>query len=375
MSHRSRHTFSPLNCAAYLTWAAIFAGLLVGGFNAPAASRGVAYASVVGLMLLFLAGFVAEGRATMHGTRLAAPVAALAVEIAAALALLALTRDGSTPVLLIIVIAQAVDLPRAWFAALAGLANLGLLAILLHLWPASSALIVFVTYLGFQGFAGLTGWYAKDAARSRDELAQVNAHLLATRSLLEESARDGERLRLARELHDVAGHKLTALKLQLALLVRESPDAAPAARTAVDLAGELLDDLRGVVGQMRRHDGLDMERAIAQLAAPLPRPRVHVRIAEGTRIDDVVQAQALLRTAQEALTNAARHSGADNVWLTLERTHRRIVLSVRDDGCGAAVIRPGNGLSGMRERLEAIGGGLDLAGARGFRVDAWLPTA
>ncbi|MFC4818939.1 sensor histidine kinase [Dokdonella ginsengisoli] len=375
MPDRLRRLFSPLHCAAYLTWATVLAGLLVGGFNTPAGGSRAAYVAVIALMLVFLAGFVFEAWWSSCSPRRGPVLAALLVEAAAALALVALTRDGIAPVLLILVVAQAVDLPRGQLIALVVGANLGLLAILLSAWPVASALIVTLLFAGFQAFAGLTGYYAKQAERSRDELAQVNAHLLATRSLLEESARDGERLRLARELHDVAGHKLTALKLQLSLLARDPAGAPPAVSTAAGLAGELLDDLRGVVGQLRRHEGLDLKRAIEELAAPLPRPRVHVDVAADARVDDVVQAQALLRTAQEALTNAARHSGADNVWLRLAREAGRIVLEVRDDGRGSEVVRPGNGLAGMRERLEALGGGLALTGDRGFRIDAWIPLA
>ncbi|MEP7043084.1 MAG: histidine kinase [Dokdonella sp.] len=374
MNDRCRVLFSPLNCVAYLTWGMIFVGLMIGGFSGASVNdAGVRSISAM-LMLVFLAGFVFVAWRETHAR--AALSIALVVQTAAALALVAWTRDSLGAVLLIIVVAQAVDLPRAGLVALVGGANAGLLVILFQVWSTPSTIIVvFGMYLGFQAFAGLTGYYAKQAGRSRDELAQVNAHLLATRSLLEESARDGERLRLARELHDVSGHKLTALKLQLALLARDPAGAPPAVATAAGLASELLDDLRGVVGQLRRHEGLDLKRAIEELAAPLPKPRVHIEIAAGTRVDDVEQAQALLRTAQEALTNAARHSGAEHVWLTLTRAQGRIVLDVRDDGRGSATIRPGNGLSGMRERLESIGGGLTLAGEHGFRINAWVPVA
>ncbi|MBO9661520.1 sensor histidine kinase [Dokdonella sp.] len=375
MSDRRHRLLSPLHCAAYLTWATVLASLFVGGFNEPAGGGHGVRVAVVALMLVFLAGFVFDSWWSSRSPHRIVSVAVLAIQVLATLALVALTRDGSAPVLLIIVVAQAVELPHRWLIALVVAANLGLLAVLLSAWPLPSALIVCLLFLGFQAFAGLTGYYAKQAERSRDELAQVNAHLLATRSLLEESARDGERLRLARELHDVAGHKLTAMKLQLALLARGPGGAPPAVATAAGLAGELLDDLRGVVGQLRRHQGLDLKRAIEELAAPLPRPRVHIEIAEDARVDDVVQAQALLRTAQEALTNAARHSGADHVWLRLAREDGRIVLEVRDDGRGSATIRPGNGLAGMRERLEALGGGVVLCGKHGFRVDAWVPLA
>jgi signal transduction histidine kinase len=370
---RCRWLFSPLKCAAYLTWATVFAGLVFGGFEADGGH--LAHGVDALLMGLFLAAFVFN---LWREERVAASYVslwALVVQAVLSLVLVVWTHDSLAAVLLIVVVAQSTELPRARMAGLIACANLALLAILLELWPLRAGLVQFFIYLGFQAFAGLTGYYAKQAERSRDELAQVNAHLLATRSLLEESARDGERLRLARELHDVSGHKLTALKLQLALLARHPAGAAPAVTTAAALAGELLDDLRGVVGQLRRHDGLDLKRAIEELAAPLPRPRVHIEIAADTRVDDVVQAQALLRTAQEALTNAARHSNADNVWLTLTRAQGRILLDVRDDGRGSAAILPGNGLSGMRERLEAIGGGLVLAGDKGFRINAWLPLA
>lgn len=373
MPDRLRRLFSPLHRAAYLTWATVLVGLLVGGFNGPLGGR-MGYAAVIVLMLVFLAAFLFEAWWSSCSARHGPALAALVIEASAALALVALSRDGIAPVLLILVVAQAVDLPRLQRLALIVGANLALLGILLSTWPTSNALIMTLLFGGFQAFAGLTGYYAKQAERSRDELAQVNAHLLATRSLLEESARDGERLRLARELHDVAGHKLTAMKLQLALLARDPAGAPPAVATAAGLAAELLDDLRGVVGQLRRHQGLDLKRAIEELAAPLPRPRVHIDVAADARVDDVVQAQALLRTAQEALTNAARHSGADNVWLRLARADGRMTLAVRDDGRGGAV-RPGNGLTGMRERLESLGGGLALAGDRGFRIDAWVPLA
>jgi len=369
-----RTLFSPLNCAAYLTWVTIFVGLLIGGFSGGKIGSWQERLGSAALMLVFLGSFVFLAWRETHAR--ATLAIALVVQAAVALALVAWTHDMLGAVLLIIVVAQAIDLPRIDMLALVGAANLGLLAVLFTVWSTTSTVIVvFFMYLGFQAFAGLTGHYAKQAERSRDELAQVNAHLLATRSLLEESARDGERLRLARELHDVSGHKLTALKLQLALLARDPVGAPPAVATAAGLAGELLDDLRGVVGQLRKHEGLDLKRAIEELAAPLPKPRVHIEIAADTRVDDVEQAQTLLRTAQEALTNAARHSNAEHVWLTLTRAQGRIVLDVRDDGRGSAAIRPGNGLDGMRERLEAIGGGLVLSGERGFRINAWVPAA
>ncbi|MFY8135950.1 MAG: sensor histidine kinase, partial [Aquimonas sp.] len=159
--------------------------------------------------------------------------------------------------------------------------------------------------LGFQAFATLTGYYAGMSERARDHLAQVNAELLATQRLLEESARSGERLKLSRELHDVAGHKLTALKLNLARLQR---DPALAAREEVavsaQLADELLADIRSVVSALRQHDGLELDAALRALARPIAGTQIEVEVQEGLRVESVATAETLLRCAQEAITNA-----------------------------------------------------------------------
>lgn len=364
----------PLSLAALLTWLAIFVSLCFGLFGSKPVTA-LTFWTVIVALLTFLAALLARlasrpGMATTMRT-----VMLVELQAIAALVVLALARDGGVPALFVILAVQVAHLPKPLSGWLMLLNNAALLAVLLWLWPASSALTAFVLYAGFQAFAWLTAFYARSAENSRDALRQVNAELMATQSLLEDSARSHERLRLSRELHDVAGHKLTALKLQLAALARDPAGAPPAVTVAARLADELLGDIRGVVSQMRHGDGLDLGRAIEELAAPLPRPRVHLAIEPGLRIDDIAQAQALLRAAQEALTNAARHSQADQLWLSLGRCDGRIQLDIRDNGRGAAQPRSGNGLTGMRERLEDVGGGLQISGDNGFRVLAWVPCA
>ena len=236
--------------------------------------------------------------------------------------------------------------------------------------------LVLLSYFGFQIFAALTAWYARRAEQTAMDLRATNAHLLATRSLLEESARDGERLRLARELHDVAGHKLAALKLNLAALERHGDAATQASVKVVSqLATELLDDIRGVVTQIRQHDGLDMRQALEQLIAPLPAPRIHLNIHADARVDSVAQADTLLRVVQEALTNIVRHAHAANAWIALERVGDVVKLSIRDDGRGEVPLREGFGLKGMRERLALVAGGLEISrrGEAGVALDITMP--
>lgn len=362
----------PLSLAALLTWLAVLATVMFGVFGSRVVERGVAIPTVVA-MLVFLCAVLADIVKVKDCQRVGRAVALLEIEALAALAVLALTRDGSVPALFVILAVQIAHLPNRVRWLLMGINNLVLITVLINMWPLGGAIATFALYAGFQAFATLTAFYARSAENSRDELRLVNAELLATQSLLEDSARSHERLRLSRELHDVSGHKLTALKLQLAALARDPAGAPPAVETAARLADELLGDIRGVVSQMRHDEGLDLGRAIEELAAPIPRPRVSLSIEPNLRIDDIAQARALLRAAQEALTNAARHSHAEQVWLTLCRRNGSIELDVRDNGRGSTQPRAGNGLTGMRERLEDVGGGLRFSGTDGFHVTAWVP--
>jgi signal transduction histidine kinase len=303
----------------------------------------------------------------------------VAGQLLAALLLLALARYGSTSILLIIVMAQLAQmLPLRWLALTFVAVNALVYAIFRGLWQADAPLFGLLLSASFQLFAMVTAWSAHTARRSRDALAEANADLLATRSLLAESVRDSERLRLSRELHDVAGHTLTALKLNLGALLRQ-PALREDAQLALcaQLADELLGDIRGLVQQMRLHDGVDLHELIRRLAAPFPKPRLHMEMDPGLRVPSLDQAEAVLRTVQEALTNAARHGGADNLWLQVRRDGGQLRLELRDDGrAESGELRFGNGLTGMRERLEAIGGGVSArrGAGGGVQLSAWLPV-
>ncbi|MDG2517659.1 sensor histidine kinase [Lysobacter soli] len=238
-------------------------------------------------------------------------------------------------------------------------------------------LTVVMIHIGFQLFAALCAWYAVSAERARDRLALVNADLLATRALLADSARDNERLRVARELHDVAGHKLTAMTLNLRALAADPAFAGrPEIAIAQQLSTELLSDIRGIVQAMRDDRGLDLGTALRALAAPMPRPLLRLHVAQSVHVTDPATAEAVLRLVQEALTNSARHADADVVQVSLDCEGDRLRIRVEDDGQVRGAIREGNGLSGMRERVVAAGGQLAFGRSeRGsLRIDASLPA-
>ena len=133
--------------------------------------------------------------------------------------------------------------------------------------------------------------------------------------------------------------------------------------------------MREVVSSLRG-DGLELSGALHTLVGDIPAPKVHLELAEDLSIDDPQRAQVLLRCVQEIVTNAARHAHAENLWLRVAPSPEGFTLSARDDGRGAGALVWGNGLTGMRERLESLGGRLELYPnpGRGFALTATLPA-
>lgn len=367
MRNLLRHLVQPLNLALLLTWLAV-------GISLPDA-RPASLALCWGLMVAFLlASLVCDlPPASTWKTN-----AWLSVMAGSALALVWLApRTGTTPVLLVVLAAQLGLLWSLRATLLAMLVVDALFYLALRQSGYSSPALVVLIYSGFQAFALLVGHYARSAERARDRLALVNADLLATRALLADSARDAERLRVARELHDVAGHKLTAIHLNLRALAND-PAFAGRGELALTqrLSSELLADIRDVVQALRDGRGLDLETALRALAAPLPRLRMDLRIEDGVRVEDAVLAETLLRLVQESLTNAARHANASVLSVSLRREAGQLLLDMEDDGVVKGAIREGNGLAGMRERIAAAHGKLVVGpGARGgLRLQASLPA-
>ena len=185
-------------------------------------------------------------------------------------------------------------------------------------------------------------------------------------------------------MHDVLAHSLSALALQLegARLLAEDRDADPEVVAAIERAHHLsasgLEEARAAIGALRG-DEMPGPELLSALAAGFgdrcaltvtgePRP-----LASEARL-------AVYRTAQEALTNVARHSDAERVELQLAYEPDGVRLSVEDSGPGVPVPAGpspsgGYGLTGMRERAELLGGRLQAGPTpQGFRVELWLPA-
>ncbi|MBS7456418.1 sensor histidine kinase [Coralloluteibacterium stylophorae] len=233
-------------------------------------------------------------------------------------------------------------------------------------------------YALFCAFVFATGNVAMQQAEDREEQRRLNAELHATRTLLAESARLNERTRISRELHDLLGHHLTALSLNLEVAGHLSTGKAQEhVRQAHTLAKLLLTDVREAVSQIRDSGAIEISAALRALAEGVPRLDVRLQLPEHFALDDPERAHALLRCTQEIITNAVRHADARTLWLTFERHDDALHVHARDDGRGAPGFVAGNGLRGMRERLRAHGGSVEIrtVPGQGFALEIRMPLA
>lgn len=210
--------------------------------------------------------------------------------------------------------------------------------------------------------------------RMRSELAQAHVELKAAGILLAESTRTSERLRISRELHDLIGHQLTVLTLNLeAARHLEADEARRHIERADEVARGLLRDVRTTVGEMRARP-TDLQRALEDMVEGIPGLTVDIAVDPDLALGEEQQV-AFIRLAQEAVTNTIRHSEASRLQIDLSQDGDRVKLVARDDGVGARSPVLGNGLRGLRERFEGLDGDLTVDGADGFAVTGRMALA
>ena len=209
-------------------------------------------------------------------------------------------------------------------------------------------------------------WAAKECAQKKLRLANDE---------IEHLAKVAERERIARDLHDVLGHTLSLITLKSELarkLVGRDPERAKQEMQDVENASRAaLSDVREAI-RGYRSDGIFAE--LARARAALETAGVSVECDADTVQLSPMQESVLSLALREAVTNVVRHAEARRCNVSLKRNQSLCTLEVADDGCGAAGPE-GNGLRGMRERLEALGGSLRLLTSNGTRLIIDLPLA
>ena len=207
---------------------------------------------------------------------------------------------------------------------------------------------------------------------------RANAKLRLAQEEVEHLAKVAERERIARDLHDVLGHTLSVIVLKSELASRLFDRDGDRARTEMaeveQIAREALAEVRQAVRGYRAGSlAEEFGRARSTLETAGVRAECEIpQAALAQRELSPAQETVLALVMREAVTNVVRHSDAEVCRLRLEREEDQYRLEITDDGRGGGPTE-GNGLRGMRERLEALGGTMEHDGSRGMRITATLP--
>ncbi|MEU9208292.1 histidine kinase [Streptomyces sp. NPDC048415] len=252
--------------------------------------------------------------------------------------------------------------------------------------PAVAAVLIAIALVVSGGKAYLAGllipaFLGGFAMTGVRELVRTTIALREARATVAQLAANEERLRLARDLHDLLGHSLSLITLKSELAGRMLPDhpdkAAQQVADIEQVSRQALVDVREAVTGYRR-PRLACELAGTQVA--LTAAGVTAELPAEPDLSDVPEESesALAWALREAVTNVVRHSGARRCAVELVRRQTLdgpvLELSVQDDGSGGSGGTPGNGLTGLTERLEKAGGSLEAGRVRrGFRLVARVP--
>ena len=226
----------------------------------------------------------------------------------------------------------------------------------------------------------------------RDQAARLAARAEELETLRDVATREAvasERLRIAREVHDVVGHALAAITLHARVaqrqLERHPETASQSLADIAELASTALGETRGAVGSIRAGEPAELEPqpGLSDLDALVERLRspdldIELRRRGSGPLPPAAVQAAAFRIVQESLSNALNHARPARVKVSIERRPGRLVLDVLDEGLRpAAPARNGSGLLGMRERAASVGGEVDAGPAPGggWHVTATLPDS
>jgi signal transduction histidine kinase len=324
------------------------------------------------------------------------PGTVLALVVASGLAVAALDLPLEILGVAILVAVYSVAAYGSWSVALAGLAGVEVALVAVQLTPGRTGVGTWLGNLGGVAAAWLLGRFAHNYRTYAARLEERTIELEQAREELARRAVTEERLRLARELHDVVAHAMSVIAVQSGVgahVADTNPQEAAKALAAIEATSRAaLEELRRLLGVLRQED--EPQGALApvpgladldSLLAEVGKAGLAVRLQiNGTRpqLPAGVDLSAY-RIVQEALTNVVKHAGPAHAQVVVGYRDHDVTVEVIDDGRGAVTsasdgrVGSGHGLIGMHERVQAFGGDLE-AGPRpggGFRVAARLPLA
>jgi signal transduction histidine kinase len=383
--------------APVLTDAGVGVGVAVGVLAASAAGVGPRWISSprpLDAVAVGLVGVVAGALAL----RRRYPISVLVVLNAVVLAWAAGRYPGRVVLLAPLIACYTLAAARGWRWGLAGAVVTALSALV-------AIRVAFGAAVPPAGVSGIAVWMVATAGAAGTAVGYYRALLVATRAQLAREAQTREaqarrraveeRLRIARELHDVFGHTMATISVQAGVaihVIQQRPGQAVAAlRTIKQISDQALTDVKAILGILRADSDPDQPRTprggLDQLDTLLDPVRTagvqpQLTVHGSARPLPAAVDLAAYRIIQEALTNVLRHARARTVRLDLRYEPERVVIRIRDDGSAASPGQPGtngqdgHGISGMRERALALSGQF-TAGPHpdgGLQVRCVLPT-
>jgi signal transduction histidine kinase len=361
--------------------ASVVAVLLSVVFSEPRPALSGEGLAITAALIAFVAGLWAS--LPWGSTGEPARIAGIALVGAASVALTALQPDGAGYAgVYFVVVISAARLPRTPAMVLSGATLGGEIVALALTHDVAAAHISGLLFSVIPWFFVVR--LMRELRIGRDRAEALVSELEASRAAHVQAAALAERGRLARDMHDVLAHSLSALALQLEgarLLARDrdtDPEVIAAVERAHHLAADGLHEARAAIGALRG-DAMPGPERLKTLADGFG-DRARLTVTGEPHPLGSEARLAIYRTAQEALTNITRHSAADSVALELAYEPGGTRLAIEDSGSAApvpAAASPGGGygITGMRERAELLGGRLDAGPTdRGYRVELWLPA-
>ncbi|PHS18918.1 MAG: hypothetical protein COA86_07055 [Kangiella sp.] len=244
------------------------------------------------------------------------------------------------------------------------------------LWQDDNIIYSGLLYYTFHLFAVSMTVNAVSAEKAKEKAEKLNKELQSTQLLLGEASRQNERTRIARDLHDLLGHHLTALLINLQ--VAEHTTKGDAKKNIVkchSLAKLLMSDVREAVESIRENQSLNFENMLKKLIEAVPNLKFSIDIKYDFELDDIDIAKQFLSCIQETITNCLKHANASQFKLVILRNKGNLLLKIEDDGSCDNKLNAGHGLTGITERIQMLNGTVDFNTSSGsLKINICIPV-
>lgn len=237
-------------------------------------------------------------------------------------------------------------------------------------WHSDDSFLTGLLFWTFNLFALVVMNSTRNESIAREKSETLNRELIATQTLLSEATKQAERVRIARNIHDLLGHHLTALSINLQVAYRTSQGTVQEnIKQCHTLSKLLLSDVREAVSEIRNKSAIAIKQTLQVLVSNVPQLKINLNIADELIINDVKTADALLRCTQECITNTLKHSPANELTIDIASENNVIYLTIFDNAPNNVdqPLQKGNGLKGIEERVKSLNGSVNFTrAATGF---------